>query len=178
MNTLVLPAPLWRRLVAALYDGLLLLALWMIAALADVLIRDQLLGLSRDWGALQAFYFLVGFFFFGWFWTHGGQTLGMRAWRLHLRRQDGAAIRWPIAGLRYAVMMISWGVLLTPLVLLLPIYSDHPNAFEIHLGAILASGIGLLSILTDARKRAPCDRFSATEVVVLPKGVEASDPVA
>ncbi|MGB0956701.1 MAG: hypothetical protein ACPGZP_11990, partial [Panacagrimonas sp.] len=63
MNTLVLPAPLWRRLVAALYDGLLLLALWMIAALADVLIRDQLLGLSRDWGALQAFYFLVGFFF-------------------------------------------------------------------------------------------------------------------
>jgi len=30
--------------------------------------------------------------FFIWFWTHGGQTLGMRAWRLKIQRMDGSSI--------------------------------------------------------------------------------------
>ena len=34
----------------------------------------------------------VGCIFFVWFWTHGGQTLGMRAWRLKVQRMDGSSI--------------------------------------------------------------------------------------
>ena len=31
----------------------------------------------------------VAWAFYGWFWLHGGQTLGMRAWRLKLVTDDG-----------------------------------------------------------------------------------------
>ena len=36
---------------------------------------------------------IVGGVFCG-FWTHGGQTLGLRAWHLRVVREDGAPLRW------------------------------------------------------------------------------------
>ncbi len=30
--------------------------------------------------------------FFLWFWTHGGQTLGMKAWQLRVHNEDGSTI--------------------------------------------------------------------------------------
>jgi uncharacterized RDD family membrane protein YckC len=138
------PAPLWRRLAAALYDGLLLLALWMVLALFDALVRDALT-LPYDARALRAFLFLAGLVFFGWFWTHGGQTLGMRAWRLQLRRSDGSAVHWPAAALRYAAAWLAWAPL----------------------------GLGLAWCAVDPQRRAWHDRLSGTEVVVLPKPAAA-----
>ena len=41
LNELPIPAPLWRRFAAAIYDGLLLLALWMCGAFVDVLSRSD-----------------------------------------------------------------------------------------------------------------------------------------
>jgi uncharacterized RDD family membrane protein YckC len=32
---------------------------------------------------------LMSLTFFCWFWTHGGQTLGMRAWKIRLEKADG-----------------------------------------------------------------------------------------
>jgi uncharacterized RDD family membrane protein YckC len=37
----------------------------------------------------RTYLLLVCFFFYGGFWVHGGQTLGMRAWRLRLQRRNG-----------------------------------------------------------------------------------------
>lgn len=162
-----LPAPLWRRLAAAAYDGLLLIGLWMAAALAEVIVRDSVLGLPRHWIALQIYFFLVGLAFFGWFWVRGGQTLGMRAWRLQVRRADGSALRWPIASLRYAVMLVTWGVALTPLVLLLPRLSTLPHASEATLIAIILTSAGLITFRLDPQRRAPADRIAGTEVVTL-----------
>lgn len=54
---------------------------------------------------------LVSFFFYAWFWTHGGQTLGMRAWNLYLIKPDGKFIDWPTAAKRYLIALVSWAAL-------------------------------------------------------------------
>lgn len=53
---------------------------------------------------------LLSFFFFGWFWTHGGQTLGMKAWNLYLINPDGRFIDWRTAMIRYCSAVLSWSV--------------------------------------------------------------------
>ncbi len=168
MNDLVLPAPLLRRIAAAGYDGLLLLALWMVALLVDVVLRD-LLGLEREWHALRAFVFLIGLVFFGWFWTHGGQTLGMRVWRLQLQRNDGGPISWVSALARYAAMLLCWGVVLAPLVLQLPRLSQLPQATGISLAALFMTAAALLMMLRDPQRRAPHDWLTGAQMVLLPK---------
>lgn len=134
-------APLWRRLLASVYDGLLMLALWMSALFLDVMIRDSLLGLPLSLAALRALTFLIWLGFFGWFWLHGGQTLGMRAWRLRLQRSDGLALAWPDVLLRYGVAWFSWGL----------------------------AGLGMLWCLVDRQRRAWHDIAAGTVVIVLPK---------
>lgn len=100
--TPVIPASLRRRLAATLYDGLLLLALWMSTALLIILITD-LASLPRPPELMRAVLVLVAFGFFGWSWTHGGQTLGGRAWKLRVERIDEQPMNWPTAMLRFAV---------------------------------------------------------------------------
>ncbi len=102
----MMPAPLWRRLAASLYDGLLLVAVWMSAILAEVVITDAA-GVARSPELTRLVLLALAFSFFGWFWTHGGQTLGGRAWRLQVQRIDGASLRWPEAMLRF-VGSVSW----------------------------------------------------------------------
>jgi len=53
----------------------------------------------------------ISFLFYGWFWTHGGQTLGMRAWNLYLIKPDGQFIDWKIAAKRYCASILSWAAL-------------------------------------------------------------------
>lgn len=53
---------------------------------------------------LYQFYLLaICFLFYGGFWVRGGQTLGMRTWRIKLVRQDGGPITWTIALKRFAL---------------------------------------------------------------------------
>lgn len=166
-----LPAPLWRRLIAALYDGLLLIALWMVAALVDTLIGQQLLGLPRSRPLQMAYFFLVGLGFFGWFWTHGGQTLGMRAWRLRARRSDGQPMRWLSAATRYAGMLLLWlGLPIAITLLASPrIAATHPQAPLISGGLLAFAACALLFAMLDPRRRTPHDWISGTEVIVEPK---------
>lgn len=135
------PAPLWRRLVAATYDVLLLAGIWLAAIFSAWLIA-QLFGTSVLPPAfVRAYLFLLTFGFFGWFWTHEGQTLGMRAWRLRVRRVDGGPLNWSTAMLRFAVALLSWSV----------------------------GGLGMIWCLLDAQRRSWHDIATQTEVIVLPK---------
>jgi uncharacterized RDD family membrane protein YckC len=99
------PAPVWRRLVALAYDALLLAALWMITAMAVTLI-GQLVQISDSHLLMRALLFAVGMVFFAWFWSHGGQTLGMRVWRLRVEQMNGAPLRMAAAMLRYMAGML------------------------------------------------------------------------
>jgi uncharacterized RDD family membrane protein YckC len=41
-------------------------------------------------------------------WHHGGQTLGMRCWRLRLQKRDASRITWWDASLRFVAAIFSW----------------------------------------------------------------------
>ena len=134
-------AGLLRRLGAMLYDGLLLAGVMIVAAIplpffesaADVSVWVRTL--------IRIYLVLVCFLYFGWFWTHGGQTLGMRAWRLQLRRIDGQNLAWSTAFVRFAGALLSW----------------------------LALGLGFFWVALDPQNRAWHDRLSKSIVVVLPR---------
>jgi uncharacterized RDD family membrane protein YckC len=137
------PASLWLRLFAGAYDLLPLIGLWFVAgvlALAvtsgtldphrlahKVLVQALVLGLS-------AAYFVVS-------WTRGGQTIGMRAWRLRVVRADGSALGMGRALLRFFTALVS----------------------------LAALGFGYWWILIDREKRAWHDIAAATVIVRMPK---------
>lgn len=98
---------LFRRLAAMLYDGLLLLGLIMVATAMLTLPLGMPSGLSLI--ALQLFLFgAIPLAFFCGFWIRGGQTLGMRAWKLRLVRNDGQPVLWTDAVKRYFAALLSW----------------------------------------------------------------------
>ena len=169
MTDIVIPAPLWRRFAAALYDGLIFIAIWAIVVQAFTLVRLAI-GAEDHPTLLRALVFSAGLLFFGWFWTHGGQTVGMRAWRLQVRRSDGTPLRWPVAATRYALMLLWASVLLTPpVMLMLPSRINFPNRHQMAIGAAILAMIGLIAQKRDGRRRAPHDWLSNTEVVQIPK---------
>ena len=84
---------LWRRLAAIFYDCWLVAAIWLLGAGADTAIRAAAgIGAAGSYLPLQLYLLVSPLIFFSWFWTHGGQTLGMRAWRLRLLASDGAPV--------------------------------------------------------------------------------------
>jgi len=97
-------AGLMRRLAALAYDALLVGGLVFVFTLLLVLVRG---GRSIDPDTLwyRASLVAVAFAFCGVSWTRGGQTLGMRAWRIRVVALDGRAPSWPRAALRFAA---SW----------------------------------------------------------------------
>jgi uncharacterized RDD family membrane protein YckC len=97
---------LWRRLAAAAYDLLLVIALFMVLTALVIAARG---GRSIDSGSLWfQFLLLTGWWlYFGWSWTHGGQTVGMRAWRLVVLTEDGGPVGWGRSVLRFAAAGLS-----------------------------------------------------------------------
>lgn len=169
MPNLVLPAPIWRRLAALVYDGLLYLALIMAGLVlatpfvAFIVAKDAATPL-HNYAVLQSYAYLMGCAFFGWSWSRGGQTLGMRVWRLQVRRLDGSGLRWPIAVLRFSAGAATCIAALW--------LGKHfgPAAY----GAAL---LNFVPALLSARGRAFNDYVAGTEVVVLPRAAAVSSPV-
>lgn len=92
-----------------LYDGLLVLALWLVTLFIFVAFANQAVA-----GALvQSLLFVELFGFFAYFWVARGQTLGMLAWRLHVVGVDGYSITLRQALLRFVgglLAVLSLGV--------------------------------------------------------------------
>ena len=75
------PASLIRRLAAFLYDSLLLIALFMLLTAIAVRLND---GEAIEHLAYKFALLPIAWFFFAWFWSKSGQTLGMQAWRIKM----------------------------------------------------------------------------------------------
>ena len=156
-------ASLPRRLAAIGYDSLLLGGvLFASTALAVGLVVAFIGGEAFEVHSplagnpfFRGYLVLICFFFYGGFWVHGGQTLGMRAWRLRVQRRDGRNIGWWQALLRFLIA----GLWLAPAVYL------H-QAFKLGVGLSLGAGFGSLLLLLALRLP---DRLSETELVVLSK---------
>jgi len=98
---------LLRRFGGIFYDFFLLLTVLFIASFI-VVIPTGITPEDRFFFLYQAYIFLVAFVFFAWFWTRGGQTLGMRTWKIKLVTEDGSKVTWSKSLIRFAVSMISW----------------------------------------------------------------------
>ncbi len=134
-------AGLARRLAAILYDTLVFTAVLLVATVPFVLLARGAPTSEVGKFIFQFYLLAVALLFFGWFWVHGGQTLGMRTWHLRLVNGTGGAISWKQALLRFLGALLSWAAL----------------------------GVGYLWILIDRDGRAWHDRLSGTHLVVTPK---------
>lgn len=156
------PAPALRRLAAIIYDFLLLAGVLLIAELVPFSIalgvygadafadgRNPLVGnpLNESWLLLASFAFFAGF------WVHGGQTLGLRTWKLRVQLPGGMPIGWWHALLRFL-----WGGLW-----LVPVVYLH-KVLGAGVGLSIAIGFACLSAAVVSRLH---DRLSGTEVVRL-----------
>lgn len=109
MNVRARLAVLARRLAAAGYDGLVMIALWIFATATLMPFTDGAINPPLPYNIPFDLYILaITFAYFGWFWTHGGQTLGMKAWKYEVTELDGSPLRWPGAARRFLLAGISW----------------------------------------------------------------------
>ncbi|WP_022951852.1 RDD family protein [Leucothrix mucor] len=109
-----LPASFLRRIGAIFYDSMLVVSFLFVAGMLSMKGMMLAMGLENvPAGSIAAKVFfvylvLLAYLFFAWFWIHGGQTLGMRAWKVKLIRQDGMTISWGQAFLRFCYSIVSW----------------------------------------------------------------------
>jgi len=139
----------FRRLAAICYDGLLLLALLMVATSLVIMPLGLEAGdtsVGRNPLFQIVIFGIIPPVFFAWFWTKGGQTLGMRAWRLQAIRSDGKPLTWRDALLRYFSALLSWAI----------------------------AGLGFIWILVDHDKLAWHDRLSKTRLVMAAKRIKTN----
>ena len=142
-TTTAAPAHFGWRLTAAIYDLFPLLALWFFVTLAALALTGGTLDVHRlDHKLLvQALILAVSAAYFIISWMRGGQTVGMKPWRLRVVGADGGAIDVRRALLRFAVALLSLGAL----------------------------GVGFLWCLVDRERRAWHDIAAGTLLVRLEK---------
>lgn len=133
-------APFWRRLAALFYDFLVLVAIWMVASALVLLAFQGKVDVAHQPPlyhfvlqgvllALSAFYFVVS-------WSRGGQTIGMRAWRVSIVDGEGNSPSVKQSVLRFAFALVS-----------------------------LIAGFGFIWCLFDADRRAWHDVMAKTRMV-------------
>jgi uncharacterized RDD family membrane protein YckC len=138
-------APLYKRLLALVYDSLLLIAVLFLAMAVLLIVTG---GHQFEGGSpwLSIYMLGVSYAFFGWFWTHGGQTLGMRAWRLKLVQANDQPVTWWQAGLRVLTAVPAWLVIIIGIAQIADI-SLQSHAWLKHLGKLPHGSILLLGFV-------------------------------
>lgn len=141
-------AGLLHRLLAMAYDALVLLALYIIlggllfTALTQVSGSEEMLRASPAQAA--TIFYTITFLYYMHSWRRGGQTIGMKAWRLYLTTEDNSPVRLSHCILRSGAGFFSLGIV----------------------------GLGYFWMLIDKRQRTWHDIASLTRVIHKPKGVE------
>ncbi|KVD17762.1 hypothetical protein WI80_04715 [Burkholderia ubonensis] len=156
------PPSVRRRLAALLYEGVLLFGIVFFAGLAFALATQQRNGLVHH-NLLAAWIALVVGAYFVWFWTHGGQTLPMKTWRLKIESASGRPLSAGHALVRYA---LGWLWFLPPLALH-PLLGLSVPATLALAGAWIGVWAGAARLHPD--RQFPHDRLARTRVVALPR---------
>lgn len=131
-----------RRIAVIVYDALLLFAILFFTSIPVVTVFSITYD-SPLYPLYLLYIYLVAFLYYGWFWTHGGQTLAMKTWKTRLFTPYGQ-VNWLQAGKRYLSAS-----LVTAIPLLLLSKADH-IIFHLLLIACLI-GIYLISVFRDDR---------------------------
>lgn len=142
-SRLLPPANFTRRLMAAVYDLFLLLAILFLAAAAAVFVvhqlnpnltGDQASEILRTSPWFRLYLVICAMCFYSFFWHRSGQTLGMKVWKIKVQSINGQSPSWLQCFIRFITA---------------------------------AFGLNLLSILFSPTDTAFNDYFSKTEVVRL-----------
>lgn len=162
LTTTNLPCPLWRRLLALVYDLLIVVAIVMVVGLlCQLATGGRLIGTGAKvtvpiWyqalqGVVVAAYFISS-------WRRGGQTVGMRPWRIQVTRSDGRTPTMRQAIIRALVAAAPMLLLvLTPLM-----------GLQTTLWTLLIAWISWFAVaLFDPRRRALHDLAAGTEIRLL-----------
>lgn len=136
-------ATLWPRMFALTYDFFPVLGIWFAVAVLSYAANGGEPVTPGSLGAWLEFIALVGatFLYAGLSWRFGGQTLGMRAWRLRAVDVQGNTPGWSAIVLRFSVGALS----------------------------LAAAGLGFAWVLVDRERRSWHELASATLTVRLPK---------
>lgn len=109
-------ASFWKRLAAWVYDLLGALAVFILAMVVGLILANivaypldssgEEVSQALNGSPLWAIYLLACVqYFYAWCWVKGGQTLGMRTWRLKLCKPDGSHLSWKEAYIRSLVSL-------------------------------------------------------------------------
>ncbi len=128
---------LLRRLAAMFYDGLLLTGLLFVASVPLTVLHGG--AIAGGSVGFRLYLLAIIFIYCGWQWTHGGQTLGMKAWRLRVMSDNHAPLDWRLSGLRFLAALLS----------------------------TTAAGLGYVWLLFDRERLTWHDRLSGTRLVIV-----------
>ncbi|WP_028292932.1 RDD family protein [Oceanobacter kriegii] len=138
-------ASLIRCIAALSYDALVLLGTFLVLGLILVGVTAAATG-GEPLGELPrpvvySMIFCMCFFYYSTSWRRGGQTIGMKAWRIKLVTEDGTPVRLSHCMLRTGIGFFS----------------------------LMVFGIGYFWALIDKRGRSWHDMASLTHQVYIPK---------
>lgn len=137
MNTHFTYPGFFRRLGTILYDMLIMLALFMIGTWVLLPLTDGQ-AISPGNVMYQLYLLLIVTAYYTAFWVYGGQTLGMRAWRIRVLTLENQPLSW-----KQALKRAGFAVL-----------------------TLLPAGCGLWWALFQPKRQALYDQLAHTQVVM------------
>lgn len=120
------------------YDTLALIGIWFVVGGIAVGLEHGL-AVPADSLLFKGVLLLVSYLYFAFCWRRGGQTLGMKSWRIRVVNASGARLGWAQTVLRFGAGALSW----------------------------LLLGMGYWWSLTNAQRRGWPDRASASMLIMV-----------
>ena len=132
-------AGLARRLAALLYDAFLLAGLLFMFTLLLIFARGgRAIPAGTVW--YEASLVAIAFAYCGFSWTRGGQTVGMKSWRIRVVTREATLVDWRRSALRFVASWLS----------------------------LAPAGLGYWWALVDRERCCWHDRLSGTRVICAP----------
>lgn len=150
-----------RRLAAMVYEAMLMFGIVVITGLLFGVLVDQRHALYMRHGLQSSLWIAISVYFL-WFWTHGGQTLAMKTWRIRVVSNDGTAINARRAISRYA---LAWLWVLPGLATAWAIGAKNWMLVLVPAANIL---LWALTIYLDPQRQFLHDRIAGTRIVGVP----------
>jgi uncharacterized RDD family membrane protein YckC len=103
-----------KRLLACVYDALILIAIWMLVTWFYIICFGEISS-AYEREVLQLLLWLSAGIYFIFSWCKGGQTLALKAWKMKIVSQDNTSLTLKNASLRYvlaSVLVMPFGLTL------------------------------------------------------------------
>lgn len=160
-----------RQLLALFYDAWLLAAVFMVAS-AITLPFTHGEPVKPGNPFMTSYIFFVWYGFYAWFWTHGGQTLGMRSWKIKLISDTGEPLSLWHTLLRFLTGIPAWLFIGIGCYLLI---ADKPELSHPVIDALsklpssVVLGVGCVLLVVGHLKNSWRNKFSSTQVIMITK---------